>query len=176
MKRIFALFLLIVFYACGDKKAENGKELSQIEGVIMSKMLSTKDAREAMLKEAESLVVPTTSMTFNEITHDFGTVIAETESFTEFKVTNTGNSPLIISNVKASCGCTTPEKPVNPIQPGQSDVIKVGFKPTANQLGVQSKTVTVKANTEPELMVLTIKALVESSSNNENINSEAPTE
>ncbi len=92
--------------------------------------------------------------------HDFGKVIEDTDNLTEFLVTNTGDKPLIISNVKASCGCTTPEKPEGPIAPGKSDKIKVKFHPNPDQLNEIQKTVTVTANTDPVISTVTIKAFV----------------
>ncbi len=76
---------------------------------------------------------------------DFGE-IKEGEKIThEFKFTNTGGSPLIISNVQASCGCTTPDYSKNPIAPGEAGMVKVVFN-SAGQLGKQHKVITVTSN------------------------------
>lgn len=85
----------------------------------------------------------------------------ESDNKTVFRVTNTGKFPLIIDAVKASCGCTTPSKPTEPIAPGKSDKIEVVFHPNVGQLNKQSKTVRVTANTEPKETVLKISAFVE---------------
>ncbi|MBL6659922.1 MAG: DUF1573 domain-containing protein [Crocinitomicaceae bacterium] len=105
--------------------------------------------------------VPTTSLKFDKLSHDFGKVKEESDNKTVFKVTNTGKFPLIIDAVKASCGCTTPSKPTEPIGPGKSDKIEVVFHPNVGQLNKQSKTVRVTANTEPKETVLKISAFVE---------------
>lgn len=105
--------------------------------------------------------VPTTSLKFDKLSHDFGKVKEESDNKTVFKVTNTGKFPLIIDAVKASCGCTTPSKPTEPIAPGKSDKIEVVFHPNVGQLNKQSKTVRVTANTEPKETVLKISAFVE---------------
>lgn len=77
--------------------------------------------------------------------YDFG-VIKEGEKVEhEFKFTNTGSSPLIVSNVQASCGCTTPEYSKNPIAPGEEGSVKVVFN-SAGQAGKQHKVVTVTSN------------------------------
>ncbi|MEN9698997.1 MAG: hypothetical protein RLZZ301_195 [Bacteroidota bacterium] len=102
-----------------------------------------------------------TTMEFNKLIHDFGTVLEDTDNTYFFEVKNTGKKPLNILSVKASCGCTTPKKPLKPIAPGKSDVIEVLFHPKVGQLGRQDKTVTVIANTAPEMVVLNIGALVE---------------
>lgn len=116
----------------------------------------------AILDNPESKTnVPTTSLKFDKLSHDFGKVKEESDNKTVFRVTNTGKFPLIIDAVKASCGCTTPSKPTEPIAPGKSDKIEVVFHPNVGQLNKQSKTVRVTANTEPKETVLKISAFVE---------------
>ena len=116
----------------------------------------------AILNDPETNAnVPITSLKFDKLTHDFGKVKEETDNKTVFRVTNTGKFPLIIDDVKASCGCTTPSKPTKPIAPGKSDKIEVVFHPNEGQLNKQSKTVRVTANTEPKETVLKISAFVE---------------
>jgi len=66
----------------------------------------------------------------------------------DFKFTNTGKSPLIITDATATCGCTTPQWPKEPIQPGGDGVIQVTFN-SANKSGLQDKLITVTANTVP---------------------------
>ena len=127
---------------------ENTKELKE--------SLKEVDQEEKRLaKEAE---LNMTSMSFNVLKHEFGTVKEDTKHLYNFTVTNTGKKPLFISDVKASCGCTTPKKPEKAIAPGKSDIIAVEFHPKVGQLGRQDKTVTVMANTEPAMVVLNIGA------------------
>ena len=90
---------------------------------------------------------------FDEIEHDFGKI----KPGTAFK--NTGDAPLIITNASSSCGCTIPEKPENPIAPGEKGEIKVSFNGSGKDL--VTKTVTINANTESGTHLLTIKALVQ---------------
>ena len=89
-----------------------------------------------------------TSMRFDKIVYDYGKIIVDTDNKAFFTVTNTGDKPLIIENVSASCGCTTPKKPEKPIAPGKSDRIEVIFHPKDGQLDAQEKTITVFANTD----------------------------
>jgi hypothetical protein len=85
---------------------------------------------------------------FEKDTHDFGK-IAEGEKVTyAFKFTNTGKSPLIIKDAVATCGCTKPEWPTAPVQPGADGVIKVTFN-SATKMGLQDKQITITANTVP---------------------------
>jgi plastocyanin len=87
-------------------------------------------------------------MKFEKETHDFGKIKAGDKVTYEFKFTNTGNSPLIISDARASCGCTTPVWPRTPIKPGESAGIKVTFN-SAAKMGLQDKQITITANTKP---------------------------
>jgi hypothetical protein len=100
------------------------------------------------------------SITFEKTSHDFGTIKEETGSVSyEFKFTNTGKVPVIISNVKASCGCTTPGWTKEPVMPGQTGFIKALYN-TTNRPGAFNKTLTVTANTEPASSTLFITGTV----------------
>jgi hypothetical protein len=105
--------------------------------------------------------IDVTSLKFDKMKHDFGKIKEDTDNKTVFKVTNTGKFPLVINDVKASCGCTTPSKPTDPIAPGKSDEIEVVFHPKVGQLNKQSKSIRVMANTETKEHVLNISAIVE---------------
>ena len=89
---------------------------------------------------------------------DFGQVTKGEPVSHEFTFTNTGDSPLIIKDVKATCGCTVPAYPKEPIAPGESEIIKVTYN--AAKGGAFSKKVTVFTNTEEEAIVLMIKGEV----------------
>lgn len=67
------------------------------------------------------------TITFDKTTFDYGTVKNGADGERVFTVTNTGDKPLIISKVKASCGCTTPKWSEDPIMPGKSAQIHVGY-------------------------------------------------
>ena len=97
-------------------------------------------------------VGPTTSIKFQELEYDFGTVKDGEKVTKVFKFTNTGKEPLVLTNVQASCGCTTPEWPKEAIAPGKSGEIKAVFDSTGKgsaEGASQSKTIDVTANTEP---------------------------
>ncbi len=101
-----------------------------------------------------------TSISFNQMAHDFGTIDQNSENTYVFNFTNTGDKPLIIETATGSCGCTVPEFPREPIAPGASSEIRVVYKP-GKQKGLQNKTVTVIANTLPKDTRLTISANVQ---------------
>lgn len=98
-------------------------------------------------------------ITFQEISHDFGNLQKGADCFYEFKFKNTGKEPLILSNCQASCGCTTPLCPKEPIAPGGTGVIKVKYD--SNRVGVFSKTVTVTSNAKIPSITLSIKGTIE---------------
>jgi hypothetical protein len=100
---------------------------------------------------------PKTTIAFTEMEHNFGTVDQNTTNPTTFSFTNSGDEPLIISDAKGSCGCTVPDYPRQPIQPGETGEINVVYKP-GSQANKQTKTVTITANTEPATTVLRITA------------------
>lgn len=81
---------------------------------------------------------------FESKTIDYGTIENGADGNREFKFTNTGDAPLVITNAKGSCGCTVPTWPRTPIAPGASDVIKVRY--ATNRTGGFSKTVTLTTN------------------------------
>jgi hypothetical protein len=89
--------------------------------------------------------------------HDFGKLgQGEKVSFT-FKFKNVGKSNLIISDAKATCGCTVADYPRTPVKPGEESGIVITFN-TEGKIGIQNKAVTLVANTQPNTKVLTIKA------------------
>jgi len=87
-------------------------------------------------------------MKFEKEIHDFGKIKTGDKVNYDFKFTNTGKSPLIISEAHATCGCTIPEWPKAPVKPGDSGIIKVTFN-SAGKSGLQDKQITVTANTVP---------------------------
>lgn len=81
---------------------------------------------------------------FEELEHQYGTIQKGGNGVCQFVFWNDGNEPLILQNVKASCGCTTPSYTQKPVMPGQSGVIEVKYN--TNNVGGFSKTVTVTSN------------------------------
>lgn len=100
------------------------------------------------------------AIAFNEKdnTHDFGTIPQGTPVTYNFNFKNTGKSPLVLSSVTGSCGCTTPEWPKEPIKPGASANIKVTYN--AATPGTFTKNVTIVSNAATPTTVLYIKGEV----------------
>jgi hypothetical protein len=108
---------------------------------------------------AESQIA-TTQMKLSATTHDFGTFKEEAGRQTfDFMVTNTGTEPLVIQNVVASCGCTTPEWTKQPIPAGAQGKVTAIYDPK-DRPGQFNKTLSVYTNTKPEVSVLVIKGEV----------------
>jgi len=97
-------------------------------------------------------------MKFEQDTIDYGTIPHNADGNREFKFTNVGKEPLIIKDARGSCGCTVPTAPKEPVQPGQSNEIKVHY--ATNRVGMFIKTVTLTSNANPPTKVLVIKGNV----------------
>lgn len=95
---------------------------------------------------------------FEQETIDYGDIAQNADGNRVFKFKNVGKSPLIISQVKGSCGCTVPTKPKEPIMPGQTGEIKVKY--ATNRIGPFSKTVTITSNASEKTKVVRIKGRV----------------
>lgn len=86
------------------------------------------------------------SIEFTNNRHDFGMIKEENGAVKHvFEFTNTGDAPLVILDAKATCGCTRPEYPKNPIKPGEKGKIKVTFLP-AGRPGEFNKKINLKTN------------------------------
>lgn len=95
---------------------------------------------------------------FKTETIDYGTIEKGADGVRTFEFTNTGDAPLVISQVKSSCGCTVPSWPDKPIMPGESGEIKVKYD-TKRVMPIR-KTITVTSNADRPTIALKIKGLV----------------
>lgn len=96
---------------------------------------------------------------FVEETHNFGSIPEGPQATHEFKFRNTGKEPLILTNVKASCGCTTPSWPKEPVLPGKEAVITATYN-TQGRPGSFTKSITVTSNASEPSKVIYIKGEV----------------
>src|SRR5690606_2047567 len=127
---IFAGVMLFASCNMGKNQEEEAAEIPMDEvgkQPVGQMIVPDVDSSDAVLEVADD-------------SYDFGTVKEGEKIEHEFRFTNTGSSPLIISNVQASCGCTTPEYSKNPIAPGDQGLVKVVFN-SAGQLGKQHKVI-----------------------------------
>jgi hypothetical protein len=102
---------------------------------------------------------PKALIEFDAVEHDFGKIYDGKPVAHEFKFTNKGKVPLVLSNVQPACGCTTPEWPREPIMPGEKAKIKAIYN-AGSYRGVFSKGITVQSNSANGSVQLIIKGSV----------------
>ena len=144
MKRVFTLLVLsLVMFACNDNAANK----------IKKENLQIAKERDSKIRMGGA------KMKFEKTEHDFGTINEGDVVETVFNFTNNGKSELIISKAKASCGCTVPEWPKEPIMPGESGEIKVKFN-SKRKPNLQQKQITLETNTDNGKEIIKIRAMV----------------
>jgi hypothetical protein len=155
MKTVFILAANLILFLGLQSCSNNEKKAS----TDLVENPASADAPSASVKDNAPM------MSFEELTHDFGK-IKEGEIITyRFKFKNTGKTDLLISSASASCGCTVPSYPKEPIAPGAEAGIDVQFN-SKGKSGMFDKTITILANTIPSDNHLAIKGEVISESIN----------
>ncbi len=101
---------------------------------------------------------PQDSIIFSSTTHDYGTIVQSSDGSCVFSFSNKGKAPIVLNDVKASCGCTVPEWTRTPIAPGEQGSIKVTYN--TNNVGAFTKSITVNSNAVNSPLVLIIKGTV----------------
>lgn len=129
------------------------KDATNITAKIKKENLVNAKSRDSEIKKGAA------SISFDKKEYDFGTVNEGDVVETSYLVTNSGKTDLVITNAQASCGCTVPVWPKNPIKPGATGEIKVKFN-TSGKPNRQQKTITLTTNTESGREVLTLKGSV----------------
>ena len=110
----------------------------------------------ASLKSKE--ITESAAFVWTATVYDFGKIQKDSPVSHEFTFTNSGEEALIISSVQASCGCTVTEYTKDPIPAGKTGFVKATYN--AAKVGVFTKSITIKANTQDEATLLTIKGEV----------------
>jgi hypothetical protein len=95
---------------------------------------------------------------FESQVYDYGTIYQGADGNCNFTFKNEGDEPLVLSNVRSSCGCTVPKWPKDPILPGQTSSIQVTYD--TKRLGTISKQITVTSNASEATLMLNIKGNV----------------
>ena len=129
-----------------------------ITGALSAQRIS--DLPENRAARAAQTTQTTTKETivFDKKVHDYGTIRQGSDGNSVFTFTNTGTKPLILNNVVASCGCTAPEWPRQPIPPGGKGEIKVKYN--TELVGTFNKSITVHSNAENNVVNLSVKGNV----------------
>jgi len=130
-KALILLIICIAMVAC--KNADNAAAISS----------SSQNAK--LLKDSANF---TSIQWLDSVHRDLGKVTEGEQVEVSFRFKNTGTKQLIITSVKASCGCTIPETPKEPFAPGAEGLIKAKFN-SAGRTGLNHKEVYVIANTAP---------------------------
>ena len=108
--------------------------------------------------QEKPVISPQDSIIFQTTVHDYGSIVQSSDGSCEFNFTNKGKAPIILNDVKTSCGCTTPEWTRTPVAPGEKGIIKVTYN--TNNVGAFAKSITVSSNAKNSPVVLTIKGNV----------------
>lgn len=132
MKKLLSVFILLAFVFAGVAQ-DNAPEKTNKK-----------------VKEPE--------ITFESLVHDYGNITQGDNGECDFVFKNTGKADLILTNCRASCGCTVPSWPKDPIPPGKKATIHVKYN--TNRIGAINKTITVESNAVNNRVVLSIKGNV----------------
>ncbi|MEM7574592.1 MAG: DUF1573 domain-containing protein [Bacteroidota bacterium] len=137
--------IVLLFSACqADAPANSEFQSARVDGEISNADI----IRNPVGEDGSVDTVNVAKMSFPEANYYFGAVDQGAVIEHSFSFVNTGKVPLIITDARATCGCTVPSYPERPIAPGESGVIDVRFD-TANKEGQQNKPITLLANTYP---------------------------
>lgn len=145
----FLLFVFSVFFvAC--QQSEQRADSEKIDGGLVQNPATI---------SGDTIDQKVAIISFETMEHDFGKIKEGDKVTYDFKFTNTGEVPLLISAVKASCGCTTPEWPKGLIKPGESEKIRVAYDSKGRE-GEFNKGIVVTANTYPNTVTIKISGVV----------------
>ncbi|HXH17545.1 MAG TPA: DUF1573 domain-containing protein [Chitinophagales bacterium] len=167
---IYALLAVAALYSCKNSQTSATTEQTGTEATATSPTASATDPNQQTANPVDpnnpNLDMPAepqpgnAAFKFEKTEHDFGKIPQDKVVEYTFKFKNTGTEPLIISDARGSCGCTVPNYSKEPIAVGGTGEITVSFDPKG-KTGVQRKTVTITANTNPARTTLNIVSEVE---------------
>jgi hypothetical protein len=168
MKQLVILSAIAVLFSCNQSSNTTDSGTDNTSTPANSEPGKSNDVSVDMIQnpataenpKAESSAYPV--MTFKNDYYDFGDMVEGQVVETTFEFKNTGNADLLINRCDATCGCTVPNWPKEPIKPGQSGKIKVEFN-SAGKSGVNNKIVTVVSNTREGSTELKFRANVQAS-------------
>jgi len=130
------------------------KIILSISAILFVGMLSAQTTQTVQSVQEE----PKTEITFASLEHNYGTIEYDANGTCEFEFTNTGKIALVLNNVQASCGCTTPEWTKEPVKPEEKGKITVKYN--TKNVGPFQKTIRVYSNATVSPVILTIKGEV----------------
>jgi len=110
---------------------------------------NTRNKVDALVSNATAQFTDSTTVQLDDSAYNFGNVTDGDKVEYSYRFRNTGKNPLIVLSALASCGCTVPEKPEEPIKPGETGFLKVVFN-SKGRVGEVHKTITVTSNAYPK--------------------------
>lgn len=159
MKHIVVAAVILAIAACNNSKSTDTSNADSVKFDSLAGMPPGTPEPQPV----DSATAP--RIKFEKETYDFGTITSGEKVTYSFKFKNVGKSPLIISNAEASCGCTVPEYPNKPVNPGTEGIIKVVFD-SSGKTGMQNKVVTITSNAIPAVSELHIIGNLKEAKNN----------
>lgn len=163
MFMMFAFVMVLALASCKDDKVKTASTAEAAPAVATNNKANALKNNAATKPVPAVPTGPTTSINFPQSTFNFGEIMDGEKVEHIFEFTNSGNEPLVIADAKGSCGCTVPVWPKEPIKPGEKGEIKVVYNSKGKgKVGGKSetKTVTIKANTDPVETRIIIKGIV----------------
>jgi hypothetical protein len=154
MKRFFVLALMAMSFAACQNTGKNNSTTDK----------ATEATAEAAIDTAAPAAGDAAVMSFETGDYNFGKITQGEKVSYSYKFKNIGKSPLIILNATATCGCTVPEVPKEPIKPGAEGEIKVVFDSNGKS-GMQDKVITVTSNAQPHIASLHLTGEVKEQAN-----------
>ena len=162
---VFAIAFLAISCSTENKSASNAAAQSPAASTETANNVQPTPPQAPQTADAQAAPTgPVTTMEFDKVEHDYGTIMEGEKVRHTFTFTNTGDEPLIISNCKGSCGCTVPQCPTTPVATGEKGEIVVEFNSRGKgKVGGKpdQKRVTITANTNPPQTFLTLKGIVD---------------
>lgn len=163
IKLMSVLALAVLMMSCKDRASEKRiaeleSRLAQIEGNKGATSTTPSATPEAAAPDQKP-EGPLPVINFEKTDHDFGTITEGQKVTYTYKVSNTGEAPLIIQSAQPSCGCTVPTWTKEPIPVGGSGFVTAEFD-SGGKPGINNKTITITSNTWPKVTTLRFKAMV----------------
>ena len=138
-KLVIALFLTSMIFSCDIR--------------------SMKNKADVQVANPGTKFTDSTTVQMIDSTYNFGKVTDGEKVEYSYRFRNIGKNPLIVSSAVASCGCTVPEKPEEPVKPGETGFLKVVFN-SKGRVGEVHKEITITSNAYPKFPVLQLTGQV----------------
>ncbi|WP_338793628.1 DUF1573 domain-containing protein [Bernardetia sp. Wsw4-3y2] len=165
MNKIIGTFLILgmssFFVACsGEKSSEASTDETNANAEITNTITDDASTANVTAETTTEVAANLAAIEFEETVHDFGNIKEGEVVEHIFKFKNVGETPLILTGVQPSCGCTASDFTKDPVAPGEEGTISLSFN-SSGKVGAQNKTATVKANIEGGQTTISFKGNVE---------------